>query len=179
MHQDAERILFTEAEIARRVRELGQKITQDYAQLESLMVVGILKGATVFMSDLIREINLPIQIDYMVASSYGNSSCSSQNIIVKKDISAPITGKHILLVEDIIDTGYTMQFLFDYLGQRNPASLQVCSLLDKPSRRLVPVEIKYTGFVVEDHFIIGYGMDYAEKYRNLKNIQILKPEIYS
>ncbi len=127
MHQDAERILFTEAEIACRVKELGQKITQEYAHTKSLLVVGILKGATVFMSDLIREINLPIQIDYMTVSSYGNSSCSSQNIVVKEDISASIAGKHILLIEDIIDTGHTMKFLLDYLGQKDPATLQICT----------------------------------------------------
>ncbi|MCQ2560393.1 MAG: hypoxanthine phosphoribosyltransferase, partial [Clostridia bacterium] len=168
MHQDAESILFTEAEIARRVRELGQRITQDYAQAGQLLVVGILKGAAVFMSDLIREIKLPLQIDYMLVSSYANSASSSGKITIKKDLSVPIAGLNVLLVEDIVDTGNTLHFLLDYLGQREPASLKICTFLDKPSRRLAPVKAAYTGFVIEDdRFIVGYGLDYAEQYRNL------------
>jgi len=177
MLQDIETILFDENALAKRIQELGKEISEDYAG-EEVMLVGILKGASVFLSDLIRKISLPAEIDYMVVSSYGNSAETSGVVRILKDLEDNIEGKNIIIVEDIIDTGLTLEYLKNYLLSRKPKSLKICTLLDKPARRVKEITIDYKGFEVPDEFIIGYGIDYAEKYRNLPYIGVLKEEIY-
>lgn len=177
MFQDVQKILFDEAVLAKRIGELGEEISKDYAN-EEVMLVGILKGASVFMSDLIRKISIPAYIDYMVVSSYGNSAETSGVVRIIKDLEDNIEGKNIIIVEDIIDTGLTLAYLKKNLLNRNPKSLKICTLLDKPSRRQKEIAIDYKGFEVPDEFIIGYGIDYAEKYRNLPFVGVLKREVY-
>lgn len=170
---EIDEVLFTRDDIAKRVAELGAEITRDY-EGKDLIVVGILKGAGVFMCDLIREINSPIKIDFMSVSSYGNSTESSGIVRITSDLHQDIQGCSVLIVEDIIDTGYTLHYLREYLRNRGAEDVKICTLLDKPSRRQVEVPVDYIGFEVEDRFIIGYGIDYAEKYRNLPFIGTLK-----
>ncbi len=177
IEDDVEQILIGEEELAERIRQLGQQITEDY-EGKDLIVVGILKGASLFMSDLIRKIEGKISIDFMVVSSYGNASETSGVVRIIKDLDMDITDKHILLVEDIIDTGLTLAYLKEYLCNRKAASVRICTLLDKPCRRSKPVDVEYIGFEVPDEFIIGYGIDYAEKYRNLPYIASLKRSVY-
>ena len=173
-----EEVLLSEDAIAERVRELGIRISLDY-QGRDLLVVGVLRGVALFMGDLIREIQLPLEIDYMAISSYGSSTKSSGVVRILKDLDETITGRHVLIVEDIIDTGLTLSYLTRALAERKPASLAVCTLLDKPSRRIEPVEVQYTGFTVEDRFVVGYGLDHAQRFRNLPFIGVLKPEVYT
>ncbi len=170
---EIDEVLFTREDIAKRATELGAEITRDY-EGKDLIVVGILKGAGVFMSDLIREINSPIRIDFMSVSSYGNSTVSSGIVRITNDLHQDIQGCSVLIVEDIIDTGNTLHYLREYLKNRGAEDVKICALLDKPSRRQVEVPVEYVGFEVEDKFIIGYGIDYAEKYRNLPFIGTLK-----
>ena len=170
---EIDEVLFTRDDIAKRVAELGAEITRDY-EGKDLIVVGILKRAGVFMSDLIREINSPIRIDFMSVSSYGNSTVSSGIVRITNDLHQDIQGCSVLIVEDIIDTGNTLHYLREYLKNRGAEDVKICALLDKPSRRQVEVPVEYVGFEVEDRFIIGYGIDYAEKYRNLPFIGTLK-----
>ena len=177
IEDDVEQILIGEEELAERIRQLGQQITEDY-EGKDLIVVGILKGASLFMSDLIRKIEGKISIDFMVVSSYGNASETSGVVRIIKDLDMDITDKHILLVEDIIDTGLTLAYLKEYLCNRKAASVRICTLLDKPCRRSKPVDVEDIGFEVPDEFIIGYGIDYAEKYRNLPYIASLKRSVY-
>lgn len=177
IEDDVEQILIGEEELAERIRQLGQQITEDY-EGKDLIVVGILKGASLFMSDLIRKIEGKISIDFMVVSSYGNASETSGVVRIIKDLDMDMTDKHILLVEDIIDTGLTLAYLKEYLCNRKAASVRICTLLDKPCRRSKPVDVEYIGFEVPDEFIIGYGIDYAEKYRNLPYIASLKRSVY-
>lgn len=171
-------VLLTPEEIARRVQELGAEITQDY-QGKELMVIGILKGALPFMADLIRQIKVPLRYDLMAVTSYGASTRTSGAVQILKDIEMELEGQHVLVVEDIIDTGLTLKYLLRNLQTRNPASLKVCTLLDKPSRREVEITPEYNGFVIPDHFVVGYGLDYAERFRELPMIGILKPEVYT
>ena len=166
-------VLFTREEIAQRVRELGAEITRDY-EGKDLIVVGILKGAGVFMCDLIREIRAPIRIDFVTVSSYGNAEVSSGTVHVVSDLHQNVAGCSVLVVEDIIDTGHTLHYMMNYLKDRGAKDVKICALLDKPSRREVEVPVDYTGFVVDDEFIIGYGIDFAEQYRNLPFIASLK-----
>ncbi|NLM12595.1 MAG: hypoxanthine phosphoribosyltransferase [Epulopiscium sp.] len=177
MKDDVKEILFTEEEIAEKVKELGQQISKDYHG-EDLTVVGILKGSNIFMGDLIRKIDIPLSIDFMVVSSYGQSTESSGVVKVLKDLEYSIEGKNILIVEDIIDTGLTLDYLKENLLRRKPKSLKICTLLDKPTRRKVDLKVDYIGFEIPDAFIVGYGIDYAEKYRNLPFIASLKEEVY-
>lgn len=177
MLQDIETILFDKDVLANKVHELGEQISKDYAG-EEVLLVGILKGASVFLSDLIRQISLPTYIDYMVVSSYGNSAETSGVVRIIKDLEDNIEGKNIIIVEDIIDTGLTLEYLRKNLLSRQPKSLKICTLLDKPARREKEMTIDYKGFEVPDDFIIGYGIDYAEKYRNLPFIGVLKREVY-
>ncbi len=177
MLQDVETILFNEEELTKRVHELGEEISKDYAG-EEVMLVGILKGASIFLSDLVRQITIPAYIDYMVVSSYGNSAETSGVVRIMKDLEENIEGKNIIIVEDIIDTGLTLAYLKQNLLSRNPKSLKICTLLDKPARREKEIMVDYKGFEVPDEFIIGYGIDYAEKYRNLPFVGLLKREIY-
>jgi len=175
---DLEQVLISEEEIAGRVRELGAEITEDYKGC-NLVVVGILKGALMFMADLIRYIKIPVLMDFAVVSSYGASTETSGVVRILKDLDQPIEGKHVLIVEDIIDTGLTMHYLVRNLEARKPASVKVCTLLDKPSRREVDIKPDYCGFSIPDKFVVGYGLDYAEYYRNLPQVGVLKEEVYN
>ena len=177
MINDVERVLLSEEQLAARIVELGAEITADYAGKEILMI-GVLRGAVLFMADLARAIKVPVAIDFMAVSSYGAGTSSSGVVRILKDLDENVEGKHVLVVEDIIDSGLTLNYLVDNLKSRQPASIKICTLLNKPERRKVDVDIAYNGFTIPDHFVIGYGLDYAEKYRNLPFIGILKPEIY-
>lgn len=177
MHPDAERILISNEEIHKKVTELGCTISKDYAGQE-LLVVGILKGAMIFMADLIRAISINVQIDFMAVSSYGASSKSTGVVRIMKDLEKSIENRHVLIVEDIVDTGLTLNYLQEILKARGPASVKTCTLLDKPSRREVNVPVDYNGFSIPDEFVVGYGLDYNEKYRNLPEIYVLKREVY-
>jgi hypoxanthine phosphoribosyltransferase len=177
MHNDIQRILYSEEQIKGRVRELAAEISRDYKGGE-LLTVGILKGAVVFYSDLVREMDLPVTLDFMVLSSYGASSVSTGVVRIQYDLEQDISGKDVLIVEDIVDSGLTLHYLTKTLASRNPRSLRVACLFDKPSRRKTDFKPNYVGFEVPDVFIVGYGLDYAEKYRNLKYIGELKEEIY-
>lgn len=163
------KIMLTEEQIRARVKELAKKIEKDY-QGKKLLVVGVLKGAVVFVSDLIRYIDLDIELDFMSVSSYGSSTKSSGVVKIIKDLDKDISGKDVLVVEDIVDTGLTLNYLKDYLLKRNISSIRICTLLDKPERRKAPIHVDYVGFEIEDKFIVGYGLDYGEKYRNLPYI---------
>ena len=171
-------ILVSEAEIAAKVVELGARITNDYGG-RRVTLVSVLKGSLPFMADLMRAIDLPLRIDLMEVSSYGGSTTESSGLVrILKDLSASIEGQDVLIVEDIIDTGLTLNYLLRYLADRGPASISVCCLLDKPARRLAPIEIDYRGFTIPDRFVIGYGLDYDERYRNLPYIGVLRPSVY-
>lgn len=178
MNNDILKILISQDEIKEKVKELGQLITKDYKD-KDLMVIGILKGCIVFLSDLIREINLPLTMDFMVVSSYGSSTKSSGVVRIVKDLEKDIAGKDILIVEDIVDTGLTLSYLVEYLKSRNASSVKICTLLEKPDRRKAEVDLEYVGFHIPDEFVVGYGLDYAELYRNLPFVCVLKPEVYS
>nr|WP_304171372.1 hypoxanthine phosphoribosyltransferase [Limnochorda pilosa] len=171
-------ILVDEQQIARRVKELGEEISRDYAG-RPLVLVCILRGAVVFMADLLRAITIPVTIDFMAISSYGNNVRSSGVVRILKDLDGSIEGKDVLIVEDIIDSGLTLAYLLENLRSRRPNSLEVCVLLDKQVPRKASLPIRYTGFTIPDAFVVGYGLDYAEKYRNLPYVGILKPEVYS
>jgi hypoxanthine phosphoribosyltransferase len=177
MNKDIEKILIEEKELQSKVAELGAKITADYKG-KDLLIVCVLKGAVVFTSDLIREINLPLDIDFMAISSYGANTKSSGVVRILKDLNMGIEDRHVLIVEDIIDSGLTLAYMVENLRFRRPASVEICTILDKKERRTVELDIKYTGFIVPDEFVVGYGLDYAEKYRNLPYIAVLKEEIY-
>jgi hypoxanthine phosphoribosyltransferase len=168
-------VLVASEDIQAKVRELGELITEDYRG-EKVLLVGILRGAVVFLSDLMRHLELPCEIDFMEVSSYGTGTQSSGVVRILKDLQEDITGRHVLIVEDIIDTGLTLSYLRRTLLQRKPASLEICALLSKPSRRRVELGVKYLGFEVPDEFVIGYGIDFAGAYRNLPDIRALRPE---
>lgn len=175
--EDVQKVLFTSEQIRRRVEELGALITADYQHRKPL-VIGILKGGAVFMSDLIREIRLPINIDFMAVSSYGRETVSSGHLIIRKDLDEDVRGRHVLIVEDLVDTGRTLSYLKKELERRGAADVRICAMMDKPERREADISIDYLGFEAADEFIIGYGCDYAERYRNLPYIAALKREIY-
>jgi hypoxanthine phosphoribosyltransferase len=172
------KILITEEQIKSKVKELGQLITQDY-QGKDLLVVCILKGAMLFMADLVREIKVPLDIDTMVVSSYGTSTKSSGVVRILKDLDESIENRHILIVEDIVDTGLTLKYLKDNIFSRGPKSVKICSFLDKPEHRKVNIKPDYLGYSIPDEFVVGYGLDYAEKYRNLPYVAVLDPKVYS
>lgn len=169
----AQKIFLTEEEIKYRVEQLGKEISLAYLDQE-VMVIGVLKGAFIFMSDLVRCLTIPVQLDFIAASSYGFSSQSSGTVQILKDIGQSITNKQVLIVEDIVDTGLTLHYLKEYLYARKPKEIKICALLDKPERRKVPLKVDYTGFIVPDAFFVGYGLDYQEKYRNLRDIFIIE-----
>ncbi|MDQ2906531.1 MAG: hypoxanthine phosphoribosyltransferase [Chloroflexota bacterium] len=177
MHEDIDKTLVSEEEIYAKTRELGKQISRDY-QGKNLLLLGILKGAIPFMADLARAIKIPLEIDYMAVSSYGNASHSSGVVRILKDLEGPIDQKHVLVVEDIIDSGLTLHYMLDVLRQRRPLSLRVCALLDKGRDRVKPVDLDYVGFHIPDQFVVGYGLDYAQHYRNLPYIGVLKPSVY-
>ncbi|MBO5060571.1 MAG: hypoxanthine phosphoribosyltransferase [Clostridia bacterium] len=177
MHKDVERILVTEAQIQGAVQKIADGINRDLND-EPLLVVVILKGSTPFAMDLIRKLNMPVELDFMQVSSYGKSTASSGFINMKKDLERDITGKNILIVEDIIDSGNTLFKIKTLFESRNAKSVRICTMLDKPSRRVVDVEVNYVGIEIPDEFAIGYGLDYNEQYRNLPYIGVLKREVY-
>ena len=174
MTSDVGEVLVTSREIETKIRELGERISEDYRGEEPLLV-GILRGAVVVMSDLMRRIDLPCEIDFMEVSSYGMGTSSSGVVRILKDLREVITGRHVLIVEDIVDTGLTLSYLRRSLLARKPASLEICALLTKPSRRRVALDVRYVGFEVPDEFVVGYGIDYAGAYRNLSDIHALAP----
>ena len=178
MYQDLESILYTREELAEAVKKLGERITQDY-QGKKPVFICILKGASVFFCDLIREIDLPLEIDFMVVSSYGASNKSSGEVKMVKDLDRSIRGRDVIIVEDIVDSGMTLNFLKHTLLTRGASSLRIATLLDKPARRRAPLTVDYSCFDIPDAFVVGYGLDYNETYRNLPDIGILSPRIYS
>jgi hypoxanthine phosphoribosyltransferase len=166
-------VLVAEEELKRRVRELGEAISRDYAG-RPLLLVGVLKGAVFFLSDLMRFIDIPVEVDFMAVASYGSATDSSGVVRILKDLDVAIEGRDVLIVEDIVDSGLTLQYLLRNLGSRNPASLEVCALLTKPDRRKVDLPTRYVGFEIPDRFVIGYGLDYAERHRNLPFVAVLE-----
>ncbi|MBO5244864.1 MAG: hypoxanthine phosphoribosyltransferase [Selenomonadales bacterium] len=177
MKNDIQEVLLTEQMLADKVAELGAQITHDYADKE-IFAIGILRGAVVFMADLIRAIDRPVQIDFMAVSSYGAQADSSGIVRILKDLDSSIEGKHVLIIEDIIDSGQTLSYLIKNLNERKPASIELCTLMNKPERRKVDIPVKYIGFEIPNEFVVGYGLDYAEKYRNLPYLGILKRSVY-
>lgn len=178
MHQDIDYILISEEQIKQRVAELGVAITNDYRAIGDLLLVGVLKGCAMFMVDLARAIDLPLAIDFIAVASYGASTESSGVVRLMKDLDTDISNRHVLIVEDIIDSGLTLAYLRAQLLRRNPASLRICTLLNKPERRTADVPVDYVGFDIPNAFVVGYGLDYAERYRNLPFIGVLRPEVY-
>jgi hypoxanthine phosphoribosyltransferase len=179
LKKDIAQVLIAEEDIKARVKELGQQISRDY-QGKELVLVGVLKGASIFLADLVREITIPVSFDFVAISSYGADTRSSGVVRLLKDLDESIESKHVLVVEDIVDTGWTLRlsYIVENLRSRKAASVRVCTLLDKPSRRKVDVGIDYYGFIVEDKYVVGYGLDYNGKFRNLPFIGVLKPEVY-
>lgn len=172
------KVLVSEEDIRKKVEELGKKISEDYKD-KNLLLVGILKGAVIFMSDLARSIDIPVKLDFMAVSSYGKSSVSTGEVRIIKDLDYSVENKDILIIEDIIDTGYTLSYLTDNLIKRGANSVKVCTLLNKPERRKVDVPVDYLGFDIPDEFVVGYGLDYAEEGRNLPYVAALKKEAYN
>ncbi|MDQ3619714.1 MAG: hypoxanthine phosphoribosyltransferase [Actinomycetota bacterium] len=177
VHDDIAEVLITAEEIQDKIRELAKQVTEEYRG-KDVLLVGVLKGAFVFMSDLAREIQLPIEFDFMAVSSYGSSTKSSGVVRILKDLDYEITGRHVLLVEDIIDSGLTISYLLRYLEARGPASLEICSLFWKKGEQAVPLDVRFPGFEIPSVFVVGYGLDFAERYRNLPYIGVLKPSAY-
>jgi len=176
---DVAEILLTEEQLQGRIAELGAQVSADYAGRQ-LTLVSVLKGSLPFMADLMRTIELPLRIDLMEVSSYGGATTESSGLVrILKDLSASIEDEDVLIVEDIIDTGLTLNYLLRYLRGKKPRSLRICTLLDKPARRLVEIPVDYTGFTIPDQFVVGYGLDYGELYRNLRFVGVLRPEVYA
>ena len=179
MNRDIDHILVSEQQLRDKVAELGAAISRDYAGRD-LLLVSILKGAVVFMADLMRAVTIPCGIDFMVVSSYGGTNTETTGLVkIVKDLDADLTGKDVLIVEDILDTGVTLSHLVPMLQMRNPNSVRICAILSKPSRRQADIEPDYKGFDVPDEFVVGYGLDYDEKYRNLPYVGVLKPQVYN
>ena len=178
MHDDVKTALVSEEQLKAKVAELGAQISRDYAG-KNLVLVSILKGSVVFMADLMRAVSIPCNIDFMVVSSYGGSNTTSGLVKIIKDLDGDLSGKDVLIVEDILDTGVTLSNLVPMLKMRNPNSVKICTILDKPSRRKADIQPDYEGFQVPDEFVVGYGLDYDEKYRNLPYVGVLNPEVYT
>ena len=177
IHDDVQEVLLTQEQVAARVRELGEELAADYEGRDPVFV-SVLKGSIVFLADLIRATNLPVAVDLMELSSYGAGTETSGQVRILKDLSGSIEDRDVVVVEDIIDTGLTLNYLLRYLHDRHPASVRICCLLDKPARRLTEIEIDYRGFTIPDQFVVGYGLDYDEHYRNLPYIGVLRPSVY-
>ena len=177
IHADVEEVLLTGEQVQARVAELGAELAADYDGRDPVLV-SVLKGSIIFLADLVRAMPVPLSIDLMEVSSYGASTESSGQVRILKDLSSSITGREVIVVEDIIDTGLTLNYLLRYLHDKGPASIRICCLLDKPARRLAPIEIDYRGFTIPDRFVIGYGLDYGEHYRNLPYVGVLRPSVY-
>lgn len=178
IHDDVEEVLLSTEELQARITALGRQVSADYAGRDPVLV-SVLKGSIVFLADLIRAMDIPLSVDLMEVSSYGAGTETSGQVRILKDLSRSIEGRDVLVVEDIIDTGLTLNYLLRYLSERNPASLRICCLLDKPARRLAEIEIDYRGFTIGDRFVIGYGLDYDERYRNLPYVGVLRPSVYA
>ena len=180
MTQDIKEILLTQEQIQEKVKELAAIISEEYADKDPVFV-GVLKGVVIFFADMVRSIDIPCQIDFMWISSYGSGSESSGKMDVKRDVSVDLKGRHVVILEDIFDTGNSLEFTYHHLLSKEPASLKICTLLDKPERRNPAVTVKpdYVGFVIPNEFVVGYGLDYDEHYRNLPYVGILKPEVYA
>lgn len=177
MHEHVESILYSQEQLAQRVKELGAQITADYAG-KAPVLASVLRGSYIFMADLTRAIDLPVTVDFMAVSSYGAGTKSSGQVEIKKDLSDSIEGRDLIIVEDILDSGNTLFYLMEILKARKPASIRICTLMDKPDRRTQPIVADYVGFIIPDAFVVGYGLDYNEKYRNLPYVGILKPSVY-
>ena len=177
MHKDVQEILFTEEQLKARVAQLAEQINRDYEGKE-LMLISVLRGSFIFMADLVRQITVPCKVDFMAVSSYGKGTVSSGQVQITKDLSEDITGQHLLVVEDILDSGNTLSYLLEILWARRPASIRLCTLLDKPERRVKPVKLDYGGISIPDAFVVGYGLDYDEHYRNFPYIGVLRPSVY-
>lgn len=176
-HPDLARTILSTEDIQRRIAELGDDISRDYGD-EPILLIAVLRGAALFVADLARQISSPVELDFMAVSSYGSSTKSSGVVRILKDLDEGIEGRHVLVVEDILDTGLTLKYLLKNLASRSPKSLEVCTLLSKEGKQRVPISCKYVGFSIPDEFVVGYGLDYAERYRNLPYIGILKPAVY-
>lgn len=174
---DIAEVLIDERAIAAKVHELGAAIADDYRG-KDLVLVSILKGALPFLADLMRQVPIPLALDFLEVSSYGEATESSGVVRILKDLAKPIEGREVVIVEDILDTGQTLSYVIEHLRSKHPASVRLCTLLDKPARRMAPIRIDYRGFEIPDKFVVGYGLDYAERYRNLPFIGVLKPEVY-
>jgi hypoxanthine phosphoribosyltransferase len=175
---DIQEVLITEEDIRAKVAEMAQQISRDYEGKE-VILVGVLVGAFVFLSDLLREMEIPVSVDFVAISSYGKDTRSSGVVRILKDLDMNIESKHVLIVEDIVDTGLTLKYLVDNLSARSPATLRVCALLDKPSRRKIPVTVHYIGFTVPDKWVVGYGLDFDQRYRNFPFVGVLRPEVHA
>jgi hypoxanthine phosphoribosyltransferase len=171
-------VIVTEDEIQQKVAELAKRVAADYVDKNGLLLVGVLKGAVMFMADFSRALGLPVELEFMAVSSYGQGATSSGTVRILKDLDRNVAGRHVLLVEDIIDSGLTLSWLLKYLSSRNPASVEVVTLLRKPDAMKVDVPVRYVGFDIPDEFVVGYGLDYAERYRELPYVAVLKPEVY-
>ncbi len=178
LHDDVQRVLITESQIRSRIAELGEQLTRDYDGLNPIFV-GILRGVVIFYADMVRAVPIPCEFDFMAVSSYGAGTTSSGNVNINKDLSIDVHGRHVVILEDVLDTGRTLQAVCRLLEHRGAASLRICTLLDKPSRRAVDITADYIGFTIPNEFVVGYGLDYNDRYRNLPYVGVLKPEIYS
>ncbi|MFA6308761.1 MAG: hypoxanthine phosphoribosyltransferase [Clostridia bacterium] len=177
MREVIEEVLVSKDELRNMVVRLGKRISKDYEN-KDLVLIGVLKGGFVFLSDLMRELTIPIELDFISVSSYGESTKSSGVVRIMKDVDINVTGKHVLIVEDLVDTGLTLKYLEELLNTRDPLSVKICTALDKPSRRKVDIDIEYKGIEIPDKFVVGYGLDYAGKYRNFPEVCVLKPPLY-
>jgi hypoxanthine phosphoribosyltransferase len=178
MHPDIKEVVLTEEQIQAKVAELGDEVSATYGD-EPVLLVAVLRGAALFVADLARQISSPVELDFMAVSSYGSSTKSSGVVRILKDLDETIEDRHVLVVEDILDTGLTLKYLLKNLASRGPRSLEVCTLLSKEGKQRVPISCKYVGFDIPDEFVVGYGLDFAERYRNLPYVGILKPEVYT
>jgi hypoxanthine phosphoribosyltransferase len=178
MNDDIASVLLTNEQIQNRTKEIGEAIAGKFKGKNPLFI-GVLKGSFIFMADLVRYMDIPCEVDFMAVSSYGNRSMTTGAVKINRDLSVDIENRHVIVVEDILDSGLTLNYLVNYLGGRNPASITVVTLLDKPAQRQKPIDPNYVGFEIPNAFVVGYGLDYAEKYRNLPFIGVLKPEVYT
>lgn len=179
MHRNVEEILVTQEELSARVKSLGAEISEDYKNSKGLLLVSVLKGSVVFMADLMRAIHIPVEIDFMAVSSYGSGTKTSGVVKITKDMDLRIQDRDLLIVEDILDSGMTLSYLTKLLGQREPKSIRIVTLLDKPERRLVDISADYVGFTIPDEFVVGYGLDYDQRYRNLPYVGVLRRSVYA
>jgi hypoxanthine phosphoribosyltransferase len=175
---DIDRVIVTEDEIKQKIAELAKRVAEDYAGRDGLLLVGVLKGAVMFMADFSRALGLPVELEFMAVSSYGQGATSSGTVRILKDLDRDISGRNVIVVEDIVDSGLTLSWLLRYLTSRNPASVEVVTLLRKPEAVRVDIRVKYVGFDIPNEFVVGYGLDYAEQYRELPYVAVLKPEVY-